>query len=219
MKKEFEQEETEDLGIELIDINRYGGNVVKENRKKEKPEQDVEAVSWIKEMLSLLGTMAVAAGLVLLLKEFVIINALIPSGSMENTIMPGDRLIGNRLAYLSEDPKRGDIVIFLYPDDESQLFVKRVIGLPGEKVTIEDAKVYIGEKEVLLEEDYLKDEWMIDNGSYSFEIPEDSYLVLGDNRNNSKDARYWQNAYVEGDKILGKAVFRYWPFDSIGVLK
>ena len=179
----------------------------------------MEAVSWIKEMLSLLGTMAVAAGLVLLLKEFVIINALIPSGSMENTIMPGDRLIGNRLAYLSEEPKRGDIVIFLYPDDESALFVKRVIGLPGEKVTIEDAKVYIGEEEVLLEEDYLKDEWIIDNGSYSFEIPEDSYLVLGDNRNNSKDARYWQNAYVEGDKILGKAVFRYWPFDSIGVLK
>lgn len=222
MKKEFKQEEIEekdDLGIELIDINRYGGEVIKENRKKEKPEQEVEAVSWIKEMLSLLGTMAVAAGLVLLLKEFVIINALIPSGSMENTIMPGDRLIGNRLAYLSEEPKRGDIVIFLYPDDESQLFVKRVIGLPGEKVTIEDAKVYIGEEEVLLEEDYLKDEWVIDNGSYSFEIPEDSYLVLGDNRNNSKDARYWQNAYVEGDKILGKAVFRYWPFDSIGVLK
>ena len=184
-----------------------------------KKQQAEEPVNWFKEILSLLGTMAVAAVAVILLKEFVIINAFIPSGSMENTIMPKDRVIGNRLAYVFDEPERGDIVIFKYPDDEEQLFVKRIIGLPGETVTIEDAKVYIGEEMVLLEESYLKEEWFVDNGLYTFEIPEGSYLVLGDNRNNSKDARYWENTFVEEDKILGEAVFRYWPFSSIGTLE
>ena len=133
--------------------------------------------------------------------------------------MPKDRVIGNRLAYHFSEPERGDIIIFKYPDDERQLYVKRIIGLPGETVTIEDAKVYIGEEEILLEEPYLKDEWKIDNDGYSFEIPEGSYLVLGDNRNNSKDSRYWENTYVTEEKILGKAVFRYWPFDCFGKLE
>lgn len=186
---------------------------------EEEIEEKEEPFNWLKEILSLLGTMAVAAAAVFLLKEFVIINAFIPSGSMENTIQPGDRVMGNRLAYLTEGPERGDIVIFRYPDDEEQLFVKRVIGLPGETVTIEDAKVYIGEEQILLEENYLKEAWIVDNGPYTFEVPEGSYLVLGDNRNNSKDARYWENTYVVEEQILGEAVFRYWPFDSIGTLE
>ena len=203
---EFKQEKGD---LEIIDLS--------DKMTVEKEDTEKESVNILKEILSLLGTMAIAAALVFLLKEFVIINAFIPSGSMENTIMPGDRVIGNRLAYLSEEPERGDIVIFLYPDDESQLFVKRIIGLPGESVVIEDAKVYI--EGVLLDEPYLKEEWQIGNDAYTFEIPEGSYLVLGDNRNNSKDARYWENTYVEADKILGEAVFRYWPFSSIGMLK
>ena len=131
--------------------------------------------------------------------------------------MTGDRLIGNRLAYLFGEPERGDIVIFRYPDDETQLFVKRVIGLPGETVTIEDAKVYIGDE--LLDEWYLKEEWVVDAGPYTFEVPDDCYFVMGDNRNNSKDSRYWQNTYVEDDQLLGKAVFRYWPVKDFGKLK
>lgn len=211
-----EIEETDDSGIELIDVKRPASGPEGKGRKDadKKPE---ESFNLWKEILSLLGTMAVAAVAVLLLKEFVIINAFIPSGSMEHTISPGDRLIGNRLAYVVREPERGDIVIFQYPDDEAQLFVKRIIGLPGETVTIEDAKVYIGGS--LLEEDYLKEEWTVDNGPYTFEVPEDCYLVLGDNRNNSKDARYWENTYVEAEQILGEAGFRYWPFDSIGMLE
>ena len=219
--REFLQEEAEridDFDIEVIDLDKVGSDPEKRETDSGGDPKE-EPFDLVKEILSLLGTMAIAAVTVFLLKEFVIINAYIPSGSMENTIYPGDRIIGNRLAYLSEEPKRGDIVIFKYPDDEKQLFVKRVIGLPGERVTIDDAKIYIGEEQVLLEEYYLKDEWTVGNGPYTFEIPEGSYLVLGDNRNNSKDARYWENTYVEADKILGEAVFRYWPFDSIGMLK
>ena len=211
-----EIEEIDDSGLELIDVNRPVSGPEGRGRKDtdKKPEEPFNL--W-KEILSLLGTMAVAAVAVLLLKEFVIINAFIPSGSMEHTISPGDRVIGNRLAYVVKEPERGDIVIFQNPDDETQLFVKRIIGLPGETVTIEDAKVYIGG--TLLEEDYLKEEWTVDNGPYIFEVPEDCYLVLGDNRNNSKDARYWENTYVESEQILGEAGFRYWPFNSIGMLE
>ena len=147
---EFKQEK-DDFEMEIVDLND----------KKEAVAKDAEdeQVNIFKEILSILGTMAIAAGLVFLLKEFIIINAFIPSSSMENAIMPGDRVIGNRLAYLSKEPERGDIVIFLYPDDESQLFVKRVVGLPGEEVVIEDAKVYV--EGILLEEPYLKEEWLV----------------------------------------------------------
>lgn len=81
------------------------------------------------------------------MKNYVIINATVPTGSMEHTIEPGDDLFGLRLAYQFSEPKRGDIVIFRFPDDETQKYVKRVIGLPGEKVTIEDAKIYINDSE------------------------------------------------------------------------
>lgn len=218
-EKEEQQVEADNLGIEMIDIHQEDKSTKVTHKVPDKKVPEEEPFNWVKEILSLLGTMAVAAFAVILLKEFVIINAFIPSGSMENTIMPKDRVIGNRLAYVFDEPERGDIVIFKYPDDEEQLFVKRIIGLPGETVTIEEAKIYIGAEKVLLEESYLKEEWVIDNGPYTFEIPEGSYLVLGDNRNNSKDARYWENTYVEEDKILGEAVFRYWPFDSIGTLE
>lgn len=211
-----EELENDDSGLVLLDMSRQASKPDEKRCKGEGKKKDDTFDFW-KEMLSLIGTIAVAATVVFLLKEFVIINAYIPSGSMEHTIQPGDRLIGNRLAYVVREPERGDIVIFRWPDNEKELFVKRIIGLPGETITIEDAMIYVDG--VLLEEDYLKEEWIVDNGPYTFEIPEDSYLVLGDNRNNSKDARYWNNTYVKEDKILGKAVFRYWPFRGIGLLE
>lgn len=215
--QDFMQDETEekdDSGLTLINLDQAG-----ERPKTKTKSVDKKSISLLKEILDLLANVAITVVVLIILKEYVIINAYIPSGSMENTIMPKDRVIGNRLAYLFSEPERGDIVIFKYPDDETQLFVKRIIGLPGETVTIEDAKVYIGEEQIRLEEPYLKEEWVIDNGSYTFEIPEGSYLMLGDNRNNSKDSRYWDNTYVEEEKILGKAVFRYWPFSSFGTLE
>lgn len=181
----------------------------------EKEQQNEPA--W-KEVLSWILTFAIAIVAALLIKNYVIINASVPTGSMENTIMTGDRLIGNRLAYLKSDPQRGDIIIFKYPDNEDEIYVKRVIGLPGETVSIQDGKVYIDGSEYPLIEDYLKEEWVVATGPYTFEVPQDCYLVMGDNRNDSWDARYWTNKYVSEDKILGKAVLRYWPFNKIGKL-
>lgn len=175
--------------------------------------------SAIRELISWVLYFGGALLLALLLKNYVIINADVPTGSMENTIMPGDRLIGNRLAYKKEKPDRGDIVIFHAPDDEESLYVKRVIGLPGETVDIAEGKIYIDGSGEALEEDYLKETWTVAAGEFHFEVPEDSYLMLGDNRNDSWDARYWTNTYVHEDKILGRAQVVYWPLRDFGRLE
>ena len=146
---------------------------------------------------------------VLVVNNFLIINAKIPSPSMENTIMTGDRIFGNRLAYVLGDPQRFDIVIFRYPDDESQLFIKRIIGLPGETVEIIDGKVYIDGSETPLDDSLTPETPAGNYGPYT--VPENCYFMLGDNRNNSKDSRFWQNTFVERDAILGKAVLKYFP--------
>ncbi len=169
--------------------------------------------SFIKELL--LWIAAIAAGILtaVFISNFIIVNAEIPSGSMENTIMPGDRILGNRLAYLNSDPERFDIIIFRYPDDESQLFIKRVIGLPGETVEIRDGSIYINESDEPLQDVNIKEPMEGSFGPYT--VPEDCYFVMGDNRNNSKDSRYWENTFVTKDEILGKAFFKYWPLNEM----
>ncbi|MEE1303627.1 MAG: signal peptidase I [Agathobacter sp.] len=191
-------------------------NSKKENSKKEK-RKEKEQTSIAREILSWILTFSLAILVALILKNFIIINAVVPTGSMENTIMSESNLFGNRLAYINSDPKRGDIIIFKYPDNEEEKYVKRIIGLPGEKVTIDEAKVYIDGKE--LEEDYIKEAWTRATGPFEFEVPEDCYLVLGDNRNDSLDARYWTNTYVHRDKIIAKAVLIYYPFNRFGLLE
>ena len=146
---------------------------------------------------------------VLIVNNFLLINAKIPSESMEDTIMTGDRIFGNRLAYLFSDPQRYDIVIFKYPDDETQLYIKRVIGLPGETVEIRDGKVYIDGSEAPLDDSFTPETPVGNYGPYT--VPEGCYFMLGDNRNYSKDSRFWQNPYVEKEKILGKAMLKYFP--------
>ncbi len=189
-----------------------------QNTKPAKGAAKQQTESILREVVSWVLTFVIALLVALLLKNYVIINADVPTGSMENTIMPGNRLIGSRLAYLKDPPKRGDVVIFRYPDNEEELYVKRVVGLPGETVTIEDGSIYINDSATPLAEPYLKENWFVATGPFRFEIPDDAYLMLGDNRNDSWDARYWENTYVTSDKILGKAVIIYWPFQDFGKL-
>ena len=151
------------------------------------------------------------------LNKLVYINAVIPSESMQTTIMKGDRIIGSRLAYKSKDPQRFDIVIFKYPDDPSQLFVKRVIGLPGETVNIVDGKVYINDSEEPLDDSFCPE---APEGSFGpYTVPEDCYFMLGDNRNHSMDSRYWTNTFVEKDAIEAQVAVRYWPLNKMGTVK
>ncbi|MDU0938678.1 MAG: signal peptidase I [Clostridiales bacterium] len=168
---------------------------------KKKKEVRKEAMAYFKIIIS-----AVAIAVVLVL--FIIMNAKVPSGSMKDTINEGDRIVGLRLAYAFSSPKRGDIIIFKYPDNESTKYVKRVIGLPGDTVSFKDGDVYInGEK---LNEPYLKTQHSTYTSVESYTVPEGSYFMLGDNRENSKDSRFWNNTYVKKQKILAKVMFRYY---------
>lgn len=193
-----------------------------ENNKTEEKKGDIrkEVVSWVRMFV-------IVIAVVFVLTQFVIINVRVPSGSMENTIMTKDRLIGFRFSYWVDEPQRGDIILFSYPVDEKQTYIKRVIGLPGEIVEIRDGKIYIDGSSEPLEEDYLKETWTWENDGYTFKVPEGCYFVLGDNRNDSEDGRFWAQialnegkastpeeaepySYVKKDEIKGKAIFKYY---------
>ena len=180
-----------------------------EERQKKSPQK-----SALREILDYVIMIAIVVAGVYLLTEFIIINARIPTSSMEETIGVGDRIFGNRLAYKKSDPERFDIVIFKFPDDESKLYIKRVIGLPGDTVVIIDGKVYINGSSEPLDDSFCPEEPLGDFGPYN--VPEGSYFMLGDNRNYSADSRFWQNTFVKREKILGKAVLRYWPLSEFG---
>lgn len=143
-----------------------------------------------------------------LINRYLIVNAEIPSGSMIPVIMKGERIFGNRLAYINSEPKRGDIIVFYFPDNETKKYVKRVIGLPGETVYISDGLVYI-DGEPLDESGYLTVTTAGISGPFT--VPEDCYFVMGDNRNSSEDSRVWNNPFVHRDKIIAKAAFSYFP--------
>ena len=180
-----------------------------ENEEKSQAEQENKGQSVWKDLWDYAKIILVVFVIAFLLGHFVYINARVPSGSMEQTIMTGDRVFGNRLAYKTKDPERFDIVIFKYPDDPSQLFVKRVIGLPGETVNIVDGKVYINDSEEPLDDSFCPE---TPEGSFGpYTVPDGCYFMLGDNRSVSKDSRYWHNTYVKKEKIIAKAFVMYWP--------
>ena len=180
-------------------------NKIENNKEKKKWYKK----SIIKEIRDYVFLIVLAFALAFLMNKFVYANAEVPTGSMIPIVQPGDRLIVNRLAYLFEEPQRGDIVMFIYPDNEKDNYLKRIIGLPGEKVEIRDGLVYINDSKKPLSEPYLNDPPNGDFGPYN--VPEGCYFMLGDNRDISQDARYWKNKYVKKEKIVGKVLFRYYP--------
>jgi len=192
------------------------------------PEKKEQKKDILHEIMSWIFTIAGAVILAFIITTFIIVNAVVPTESMETTINAGNRLVAFRLSYLFDDPERFDIVVFKYPDDEDTLFIKRIIGLPGEKVTIKydennEVKVYINDSETPLDDHFIREPMQLlakkedmltltrDNKELVYNVPQDSYFMLGDNRNNSKDSRFWKNTFVRKDKILGKALFKYYP--------
>ena len=184
-------------------------NKIEDNKNKKKMDKK----SIIKEIRDYVCLIILAFVLAFLMNKFVDANAQVPTGSMIPVVEPGDRLIVNRLAYLFEEPKRGDIVMFAFPDDEKDNYLKRIIGLPGEKVEIKDGLVYINDSKKPLDEPYINDP---PNGNYGpYNVPEGCYFMLGDNRDESKDARFWENKFVKKEKIVGKAWLKYYPHITI----
>ena len=172
-------------------------------RKGALEEKQEKRKRILKEVLFYVIVLAAA----FLIWRFVLLNAQVPSGSMENTIMSKSRIMGLRCAYWFSEPERGDIIVFYAPDHPDTLYVKRVIGLPGDKVEIIDGRTYVNGE--ALQEDYLPEPMQGDYGPYY--VPAGAYFMMGDNRNHSSDAREWTNTYVYEDAIIGKAYFSYWP--------
>jgi signal peptidase I len=149
----------------------------------------------------------------------------IPSPSMETTLMVGDRIIVNKYAYRFHPPQRGDVVVFKSPPEAKMNqvdFVKRLIGLPGDTIVIEDGKLYVNGalvKEPYVHERMNEPPYTNDPAEpkFPYHVPPHHYLMMGDNRNNSADSRYW--GYLDEWRIKGKAVAIFWPPKHMSVLK
>jgi signal peptidase I len=174
------------------------------------PLQKVEN-PWVEAIKTIVLSGVLAFGI----RSFVAEARYIPSGSMLPTLQINDRLIIDKLTYEFRDPKRGDIVVFS-PTDElkrqnfKDAFIKRVIGLPGDKVEVKNGLVYVNAQPI-------REKYIEDKPNYSYGpvlVPNDQYLVLGDNRNNSYDSHYW--GFVPRHNIIGRAVVRFWPLNRLG---
>ena len=177
---------------------------------------------------------AIAILLALVIRTLIVQAFTIPSGSMMDTLLVGDYILVNKFLYGPEvpltdyrlpglrSPHRGDIIVFKYPQDEKRDFIKRIVGTPGDRVLVRGHQVFVNGKK--LDEPYVKPldsplaagaQPVYCGYAYGCEpttVPPDSYFVMGDNRDNSQDSRYW--GFVKRDKIKGKAFLIYWSWDS-----
>lgn len=171
----------------------------------------------------------VIVAIALLIRQFVVAAYNVPTGSMKPTIQPGDFVFVNRLAYKFRKPRRGELLVFRYPPDPKFSYVKRVIGLPGEIVEIRNKIVYINgvplqEPYVVYElPNYFYEKGRVRDNYGPIKVPEDCYFVMGDNRDNSYDSRFW--GFVEKKNILGRAYAVYLqipsknPFNRVGFFR
>lgn len=188
-------------------------NTVNADSFNKKTRKRKQKFNWKREVFSWVKLVVIAIVVAIVVNNLLIINAEVPSSSMERTIHKGSRMIGFRLSYLFKSPERGDIIIFKYPEDEKQNFVKRVIGIPGDTVEVRNGVVYVNDQNLYEEYAYYADNIVSTKGDFpKTKVPKDCYFVMGDNRNNSLDSRFWSKThFVRKEKILGKAILSYYP--------
>jgi signal peptidase I len=183
-----------------------------------KTEKNAEK-SIMKELFGWIIYILVVVGLTYLILTFVGQRTRVSGHSMETTLSDGDNLIVDKLSYRFKDPKRFDIIVFPFRYEENVYYIKRIIGLPGEKIQVKDGCAYIDGE--LLESDIYGAELMDNFGIAGEEITlgEDEYFVLGDNRNHSSDSRDPSVGVLTREDLLGKAWVRIYPFDKMGVIR
>ena len=159
-----------------------------------------DALNWARIVFSMLL-------FTLMMLNFVIVNATVHHFSMEHTLSDGDRIIAFRLAYLFNEPNRYDIVVFNRGHGDDTLYIKRILGIPGDELLISNGLVSVNNTQV--NTDFVRG---IPSGNFGpVIVPEGHFFVLGDNRNNSIDSRHWPEIFISGEKIIGRAIFRYFP--------
>lgn len=185
-----------------------------QDQDPEKQRQQQVEHPWIEGLKTIVLSGVLAFGI----RTFVAEARYIPSGSMLPTLQIDDRLIIDKISYKFRNPVRGDIVVFNPTDTLKQqnfkdAFIKRLIGLPGDKVEVKKERVYVNDQPI--QEIYIDEKPNYNFGPVT--VPPNQYLVLGDNRNNSYDSHYW--GFVPRDMIIGKAVVRFWPLNRLGELQ
>ena len=166
-------------------------------------------------------SLLIAAVLALIIRTFIVTPFKIPTGSMESTLMPGDKIFVNRFIYRISPPKRGDVIVFRYPENPRRDFIKRLVAFGGETVEIASGKIKINGKIVGTPQIFQKI-YYYNRGAYGapdaqITVPDDCYFVLGDNSASSRDSRYW--GFVPRKLLLGEAFVIWWPPTRIGKIK
>lgn len=176
---------------------------------------------FMREMISTLLYILAVLGVAWLLVNYVGQRTEVDGGSMEPTLSDGDHLIVDKLTYRLHEPERFDIIVFPFEHKENTFYIKRIIGLPGETVQIDEkGNIYIDGK--ILEESYGREVIREDHRGLAAEpvkLGEDEYFVMGDNRNNSIDSRMKTVGNIKRKDIMGKVWLRIWPMSKISVLK
>lgn len=222
LRKKLQNEKASDNAEqEQLEIDEDGNPIVsnKAKKKKSKAKKRPEEVNIVKELLSLIVYIGIVVLACYLIINFVGCRSRVDGTSMNPTLSDGDNLWVDKLTYTFGDPDRFDVIIFNY--DEDTTYVKRIIGLPGETVRIDqNGSIYINDK--LLKENYGKEPILATNlgrANQPVVLGEDEYFVLGDNRNNSSDSRWADVGNVSRDDIVGKVILRIFPLSSFGVIK
>ncbi len=169
--------------------------------------------------LDALETIVISLAIFVLVYQFLFQPHQVDGRSMVPTFQNGDYILTDKISYRFHPPKRGDIIVFREPQDERVEYIKRIIGLPGDKVMVKDQKVWLNGKP--LDEPYTNDgvtpsDVFLKEGQ-TVEVPSGNYIVMGDNRLHSSDSRRW--GFVRSDEIIGRVFFRYWPLSSFGTIK
>ena len=173
---------------------------------------------WLNFCWEILKIVIISLAIIIPIRYFLIQPFFVNGASMDPNFFNGDYLIIDEISYRFKEPARGDVVIFRYPLDHSQFFIKRIIGLPEETIKIEDGKVIINngsEKPFVLDETaYLKDTYTA--GNVEISLASNEYFVLGDNRQASSDSRKWGE--LNRRYIIGRAWIRAWPFNRVKII-
>lgn len=188
-------------------------NIEEAKQKKKRGGDGMD--SFTKKILIALGIYAAFAVIVLILFHTTFMLSYIPSSSMESTIMTGNVVFSTRYDIEEEDLERYDILTFIAPDNPDITYIKRLIGLPGETIEVKDGKVYADGIEL---DDSFINGFQNQVGDGVYEVPEGCYFFMGDNRNNSKDSRFWESPYVNIDDIQSKAKCIIFPFTDVSSL-
>lgn len=187
------------------------------NKKETNPKEEINIVKELVEMILYIAFVILAVWFII---TFVGQRTQVDGYSMYDTLEDGDNLWVDKLSYRFKDPERFDIVIFPF-QDSNVFYIKRIIGMPGETVRIDDyGTIYINDKP--LEEDYGYETIAYDRigrAGENITLGEDEYFVMGDNRNDSKDSRYEEVGNIKRDELEGKAVLRIWPISKFGTVK